>query len=643
MQLHHFFILQPSSFKSGDDVTIKISNYSFTANGIGDELYGATVLFGNHPCENVTLVDVTESYDEITCTASNQEAGLYQVHVHIKSIGYARPINSLSLNDDINNAFTVSVMATATDITPSDGSIEGGTRLTITGTGFSHLADRMNVDIGGHACDVVETSESSVVCITSSLQYSQPGSLPIAMTVSNNIVITTLSFSYSQDSTPMVTILSKMSELVGGDELTITGDKFIPNLSFINVQILNTEESFYYNNQPSHVTCVVSVVTETTIECTVPTRAAGAYSVFVHVKGKGLSQEVTDGSSALTYKLAVDQVSPIECGHGGGLELTVTGSGFPINSGDRDVEIKVCDSLCQVTEVVSQSILLCIVDPSGITDVSVDKNCDVVATLNSLTASVSGGFTFRSSLTPLVTSMSPDSGGTAGGTHVTIQGDGLLPVGIDGANLAQEDLVITIDGAICEWYNQQSFPLPTDSSVTCRTSDHRTTIFATIKVFVKGKGNAIVPDGLTYQYVDRWSSIYTWGGQEPPLEGESVYIKEGQTVFLDTDTPVLNLILIEGALIFEDEQDMHLQAKYIFINNGKLQIGTEDNPFSHNAIITLHGNVRDPEIPIYGAKVIGIRQGELDIHGNRRNVTWTRLSSTALKNASQLELQVRYS
>ncbi len=33
------------------------------------------------------------------------------------------------------------------------------------------------------------------------------------------------------------------------------------------------------------------------------------------------------------------------------------------------------------------------------------------------------------------------------------------------------------------------------------------------------------------------------------------------------------------------------------------KVGTEDSPFQHQATITLHGNILDPEIPVYGAKV----------------------------------------
>ena len=41
------------------------------------------------------------------------------------------------------------------------------------------------------------------------------------------------------------------------------------------------------------------------------------------------------------------------------------------------------------------------------------------------------------------------------------------------------------------------------------------------------------------------------------------------------------------------------------------QVGTEDLPFQHTARITLHGNVRDPEIPIYGAKVRDTPKGNV--------------------------------
>ncbi|KAF6774973.1 hypothetical protein AHF37_05105 [Paragonimus kellicotti] len=43
-------------------------------------------------------------------------------------------------------------------------------------------------------------------------------------------------------------------------------------------------------------------------------------------------------------------------------------------------------------------------------------------------------------------------------------------------------------------------------------------------------------------------------------------------------------------------------------------IGSEEMPFMKKATITLLGHARDPELPVYGAKVLALRSGEIDIH-----------------------------
>ena len=628
-------VFQSSTFKSGDKIQLQISNYNFSVSAnIGDPLdTTATVFIGNYPCTDVVLSKITDQYHEITCTAPNLDVGSYNIRVEINGIGFTKPKGSIAVNKFDDNAFVVTVVGVVNDVMPASGSIGGGTKITLTGTGFSYVSDNLNVNIGGHVCSVVESTTDRIVCITSSVASSQ-SDVPISVSVKGNQISNSLTFDYLLDSTPIVNGLSKTENVIGGDTLTITGEKFSSNKSEITVEILNTDESFDHDPESNDIVCEIITSTETTINCTVPYRGAGVFWVAVHVRGKGLSRK--HSTSSLEYVLAIEGLSPKKSSHGGGLTMNITGSGFSLDS-EENIEITVCSSPCRVIRVFSQGLLSCSIRPSGI-DATTDITCDVVMSYNGLSASTQN-FTYSSSLTAHVNSISPSSGGTAGGTLVTITGEGFMPLGISSPNdLQQEDIVVTIDEAVCDWYNQNISP--NDSVILCQTSDHRTTVFAEITVFIQGKGNALIVNGLSYQYVDRWSSKYTWGGLEPPREGESVYIKEGQTVFFDTNTPVLNLILIEGALIFEDEQDVHLQAKYIFINNGKLQIGTEQNPFTHRATITLHGNIRDPEIPIYGAKVIGIRQGELDIHGQKRTTTWTRLSSTAFRNSSFLELQV---
>lgn len=69
-----------------------------------------------------------------------------------------------------------------------------------------------------------------------------------------------------------------------------------------------------------------------------------------------------------------------------------------------------------------------------------------------------------------------------------------------------------------------------------------------------------------FEYIDLWSSRWTWGGNPPPGEGELAVINEGQIIYFDAMTPVLKgIIIIGGSLIFDDHQDVSLQAEYIII------------------------------------------------------------------------------
>jgi len=90
-------------------------------------------------------------------------------------------------------------------------------------------------------------------------------------------------------------------------------------------------------------------------------------------------------------------------------------------------------------------------------------------------------------------------------------------------------------------------------------------------------------------------------------------IGRSQTIYFNTETPILKGVIIQGgSLIFDDQQDVHLRAEYIVISDGgKLQIGTREQPFQHHAQITMYGSLRSVELPIFGAKVIALRNGTM--------------------------------
>ena len=520
------------------------------------------------------------------CTVDNYESGEYYVDVFVKSKGYAS-IGSASLAPGpIRNASDTSAVypdwltlkAVVTGMSPTTGSLAGGTSLMITGSGFSHVPSRLSVTLGSITCEVVASNSSDIVCVTG---HSGSAMTNAALSVTVNGMaaeVTGLGYSYSQSDTPMV---SGASLDESTPEHTISGSGFGSQGA---VQIVPLGEGFDFLLSSGN--CVIGTYTTTSIVCEPPLMPAGPYEVLVLVSGKGLSMENATGVAQVTYSLRVDSFSPSSLGNGGGFEMTITGSGFPTfdstfeeSTGD-DFSISICNAACEVlTSNVSSVVCLVGINPVA-NPLTTDSNCPVVAQYMSISAPSAGMFDFLGSLTPSLAAISPSTGGTAGGTIMEITGSSLLPPGVTNPNtLVAGDVTVLIGGSPCEWFGK-SVPLPNDTLIQCRTSDHQTTTTeAQVSVRVRDRGLALYIDSSTgeggqlfFEYVDLWSSVYTWGGNPIPVEGESVYIKAGQTVILDISTPILNLILIEGALIFDDSQDLHLNAKYIFINGGKFQV-----------------------------------------------------------------------
>ena len=71
--------------------------------------------------------------------------------------------------------------------------------------------------------------------------------------------------------------------------------------------------------------------------------------------------------------------------------------------------------------------------------------------------------------------------------------------------------------------------------------------------------------------------------------------------------------------------------------HGELAIGTEANPHTHKATITLTDNVKGEETMGMGDRGIMLSGGTLNLHGNRNN-TWTKLASTANAGSTSIEV-----
>ena len=150
--------------------------------------------------------------------------------------------------------------------------------------------------------------------------------------------------------------------------------------------------------------------------------------------------------------------------------------------------------------------------------------------MSSETVPMTNGYTYDDSLSASVTTVHPTRGGTAGGTTLTVTGH----------RLDSGDITVSIDGVACSVMTRST------DKIVCMTGPHTGSGQYLVTVNVGNHG--LAQGSVEFGYVDLWSSRFTWGGEAPPEEGSMVVISSGQTVLLDTDTPVLKLLLIRGGM-----------------------------------------------------------------------------------------------
>ena len=494
----------------------------------------------------------------------------------------------------------VRVVARVTRASPSIGSIYGETEITLSGSGLSGSPDSIAVTMDGTICDVVSATYEEIVCITSA---HSAGIVAIAVTDQESSVDTgDLMFEFTTNSTPTVTSISPSTGTTG-QEVAITGDMFAATDSNVSVTV-------------GGVACEIQmVVNNSYLTCKLGPNFAGSHPVLVMVPGLGS----TGSSESFTYTLVVVSISSTSGSFAGGNTLQVEGSGFD----PSDTTITICDQVCSRTSTIPTVTTIQFIVPSVMSDA--DLTCNVTVQSVGQTVIHSEQYTYQHSLTAMVTSINDTRGGTEGGTPLLIRGSGFTA-----------NVTVTIANSPCSVVSR------TETEITCTTNRSGRTVRASVMVWVDEKGFAI--SNAEFWYVDLWSSVFTWGGGPLPREGDFVVIPKGQTLVLDTKTPVLAYLLIQGGeLIFDREKgdnevELHTQGGLI-TSGGRLEVGTEEEPFLSKTQIVLYGHVLSTEIPVYGAKTLALRKGEIDMHGRPLNVTWTRLRTTANGGDIKIHLQ----
>jgi len=220
--------------------------------------------------------------------------------------------------------------------------------------------------------------------------------------------------------------------------------------------------------------------------------------------------------------------------------------------------------------------------------------------------------------TYFIKSITPEFGPSVGGTAVTF-------------NLHDTNTLDVSDTVSIKIFGQSII-----SPININTNSLESTIIkrddtlydSTSPLVIKINSIGHVYCDIHFRYQDRWSDSETWGGEFIPIDGETAYIKNTD-VILDVANVNLNTLIIEnGSLTVEDNQDYNLTARVILVKSGKFEIGKEDTPFQNKFILTLKSNRSDPSIPIFGNKVLAILEGQLEIHGKPKTPNFTFLTKT---------------
>jgi len=133
-----------------------------------------------------------------------------------------------------------------------------------------------------------------------------------------------------------------------------------------------------------------------------------------------------------------------------------------------------------------------------------------------------------------------------------------------------------------------------------------------------------------------WSDPATWGGVLP-MAGQNVTITDDMHVILDQDTPALAGLTIEGTLEL-GPADVALTADWIMVH-GTLRAGSEDEPFTQQATITLTGDDLLQSIMGMGTRGIMVMGGgTLALHGAPPAVAWTKIADHVAAGQTSMSL-----
>jgi hypothetical protein len=394
----------PSIIWNTSNAVVRIVGTGFTG--------ASSVNFGSVAASFTVYSDTT-----IIATAPAQPAG--QVDITVTT-----PSGTSATSTADVFAYVAGAGPMVNGITPASDSTAGGSTVTISGTNFTGAT---SVSFGAVAVGSFTVLSDTLIVAVVPAQAA--GTVDIRVTTPNgtSAVTTADQFTYTTVPAPTVTgITSTSGSTAGGTVVSVSGTHF------------TSATSVYFGTTAATSFVIVS---DTLILAVAPTAVAGTVDVKVTTPNGTSAMSSADRFTYLAAPApSVTGVTHASGGTGGGNVVTIMGSGF---SGATAVSFGTKSALTYT--VLSDTMIIATAPPGAA------GNVDITVTTPSGTSAISAAdrFTYIAAPAPTVSSITPTSGTTAGGTLVTIFGTNLAGVtSVSFGTAAATIVAILSDGAI---------------------------------------------------------------------------------------------------------------------------------------------------------------------------------------------------
>ena len=326
-----------------------------------------------------------------------------------------------------NDQFIYMALPTVTTVSPMAGPTAGGSTVTITGTSLGTAATAL-VTFGATAATIVSDDGTTLVATSPT---GVAGTVNITVTTAGGTSVTSANDEFTYWAAPTLTSVSPATgPTAGNTTVTITGT---------NLGTASTATVYF----DSTAATIVSD-SGTTLVVTSPAESAGTVDVTVATAGGTSVISATDEFSFAGVP-SVTNISPTSGTTAGGTSVTITGSNL------GTVSTATVDFGSTSATIVSD-------DGATLIVTSPEEDAGPVDVTVTTAGGTSAASIFTYIILPNVTSVSPATGPTAGGSTVTITGTNLgtpstatVDFGSISATIVSDDgttLIVTNPGEI---------------------------------------------------------------------------------------------------------------------------------------------------------------------------------------------------